>query len=241
MNIKKYNPDSFILGLPVPTEIGDCHFLSIVEFNEYSRYLSVLAQDKNRIMALLSDKDIQIENKEETLKVLSKMSLFELVNQLGTHIESYTILFGHLFRDEDAWNRVNEENFDELRALILAMSSIPEDETSSNPEIQRRLDKDREVKSRAGSNIETTDMITSINVATGISYSEIAKQTYFQVQSTFKRIAKFKAYDFTTLMATVAEKVELENWAEHIPLINEDEQAISRDKFNNDYGNMFNK
>ena len=241
MNIKKYKPNNFILGLPVPTDIGECHFLSVTEMDDYLVPLSVVSQDKNRIISLLSDKDVVIEHKEETLEVLRSLSLYEVVQQLSTHVESYKKLYSHLFRDTDAWNRVNEENFEELRKLVLLMSCIPEEETSSNPEIQKRLDKDKQIKAASGGNIEMTDMLTSIHVATGASYEDIAKQTYFQIQSTFKRISKFKDYELTSLMATVAEKVEIISWGEHSPLVDNEEQALSRDKFNNDYGKMFDK
>lgn len=239
INIEKSISDDeqfYILGYPVKTDIGLCHFVRVEEYPEVFECLTGLTFDKNKFIADLHKQKKETTQKErkealnEAIKATENMSFLEIVNDHPQLNVWYKTLFTKVFRDQEIWDKVTEENFSYLRQLIAKMNNITLPTTNPNPEIQAALE--RSEKAKSGEGVNFTSIVTSLVVGSSVTYEEIEGMTLFQVNMTFKRISGFKDYETTTLFATVAEKVDVRNWAENIELTQGDKHAMTKEEFN---------
>lgn len=228
----------YISGDAIRTDIGDCYFIKVNEYWKYLELLGVLTLDKNRIIAGIYNQDKKGEY-TDYIELAKELSLYEIVASIEQYVEIYQELFSRLFRDKSVWGRVNKDNFDYFRELVMKMNGIPEEETSPNPEIQQWIDREKRFKQEGG-NINFTDIVSSVVVGTGASYQQVNDYTLFQLYMTFKRITQFKAYDTSTLFSTVAsDSVDIESWAKNIPVVDREKLGISKDEFDKTFANMF--
>lgn len=229
--------DFYILGLPIDMEIGVCKFITVEDYPDYSEILGVLTLDKNRIISNLVEQNTEGAY-TEYLEIAKESSLFEIIDSIQQYREIYIELFSKLFDDEEIWEKVNKDNFDEIRKSIMKMNNIQEVESSPNPEIQKWIEKSQN-KGDKGEGVDLASIVTSVHVATGTSYREIVKQTMFQLYMTFKRISKFKEFDSSILFATVAEKVDIKDWSSTIPIDDQASAGMSKSDFDDTVGKIF--
>lgn len=220
--------DFYILGLPIKTQIGNCHFIKVKHYPKFYGDLQVVKLPKQYFVNEISkDK----ENKE-LLEEVNGLSLREIVFGFSDIKDVYTKLFSYFFKDEDALMKIQDDDeFMYYRSLILKLSCEKEETINPNPEIQRAIERSRRVKSQEGEGLAFADIVTSVSAIKGVSYEEINEMTLYQLYMDFHRIGQKFNYETSALFATVAEKVEIEGWSKHIDLFEDEKTGLTRDEF----------
>lgn len=237
----------YIIGLPIKTDIGLVRFITVKEYPVLSMKLGVLQTDKNRIICEFAKMLEQQKDEQERLKLemfikeVEKSSFYEIVTGFEDLDTGYRELFAELFDDAHAWDKVDAKTFDYYRDLLIKMNGITVPETNPNPEIQKWIDKSNRVKQQNNDDgLDFTSMISSLFVV-GHSFKDINNLTMYQFYMAFQRLAKFKEYDSTTLFATVAPDVKVENWFKTIKLGEKESSFMSKEIFSKDIGSAFKK
>ncbi len=235
MDIKEF----YILGLPINTPIGECHFLKVKEYPDYFMNLQVVALTKNHIISKYTElnKDGSLS---EFIEELHKVNLFEIVLGIPEIKEAYDRMFDKVFGQDEIITQIeNENDFSYFRNLVMTMNCLKEETVNPNPEIQRALERSKRVKSQEADKIDFADMVTSIVGYNGLTYDDLNNFTIYQLYMTYYRIAQFKNYDTSTLFATVAsDKINIESWSKHINLFEEEKHTISHEKFKQTTGSV---
>lgn len=171
---------------------------------------------------------------KEIIDKIKEMELVEIVLSFEDVKESYEKVINHFFKEEmsEVFSRFSSvEQFYSIRRLILDLAFFKEEDVNPNPEIQRAIDRSRRIKEMERGKLEFSDIISSVSVYTGKSYEDIKNMTVYQLYLDYYRIAKFFAYGASTLFATVAPDVKIEDWGEHIDLFKEEKEGLSRQEF----------
>lgn len=179
----------FGTGQPVKTPIGDCHFIKIKEYVDFSSDLQLMADSKDKIAEsmrqVLKDK-LDTQDIEE---MVSGRNLFQLILMHPLYFEAYQSIFIKIFNDKEIMSQISNENFMELRSLVLKMHLINEDKKSPNSEIEELNQISKELKS-SDNGADLSDMISVVVVMTGIDYSAINEWSLYQLYLTYHRILK---------------------------------------------------
>lgn len=230
--------DYYILGLPIRTNLGDCHFLKVKDYPNFSQDLQVVGMTKDHFINLIYQ-----SNNKEIVDEIKDFSLMQIV--LGVMKEEllpiYERVFEHFLNRKDAfWSLIkedeygeayfDEEEFEKIRQLILKLSCIKEEKINPNPEIQEAIDRSKRVKAQQGGEINFSTIVTSVSALGGKDYSEINEMTLYQLYMNFYRLMQKFSYDTTTLFATVGE-VEIEDWNKKIDMFEEEKHGITRSEF----------
>ena len=222
------NEEFYILGLPVKTDIGYCHFLKVKDYPKLNRDLQIVSLTKLHFLHQFRENN----DDKELLEELEKLSLAQIVFSLDEIKEAYIRVFTHFFQDEEAIYKIqSEEEFEYYRALILKLSCIKEEKINPNPEIQRAIERSKRVKAQESEKMEFADIVTSVSAIKGVGYDEIQEMSLYQLYMDFYRIAQVKSYEASILFATVAEKVEIESFNKHIDMFEEEKHSLTRNEF----------
>lgn len=228
----------YILGLPIETDLGYCHFLKVKEYPNYFMDLQILGLTKNHIISKYNEMN-KDRSLDEFIEELHKASLFEIAVGIPEIKQSYISLLSKVLKNDYAADGLNEENFYYIRSLIMTMNCLKEEKVNPNPEIQKALERSKRVKAREGEKLEFADIVTSVVGHKGLTYDDIHNYSIYQLYMTYYRIAQFKNYDTTTLFATVAaDKVQIDSWSKHINLFEEEKHVISHDEFKKTTGSV---
>jgi hypothetical protein len=154
-------------------------------------------------------------------------------------------VFLKVFDNEEALYKINNQNFDYYRKLIMDMNCVKEEVINPNPEIQRFIEKSKRVKQQESEPLTFADIVSSVVGYNGLSYRDINEMTVYQLYMTFHRIAQIKGYDTAVLFKTVQEKfkdnIKVENWCKHINLLEEEKHAIEYNTFKQTTGSIVNE
>ena len=235
----------YITGKPIKTDFGDVRFLSYDEYLENIQYLNVMSFNTLHIYyqyrKMFADEAID-EELEKSLEVLKHERLIDIVLSREDIRDAYEKIF-ELVLDKDIIPQIFEDEnlFKLYRELVLDMQIIAESEVNPNPEIQEYIDASKEIKQQESEKQSFGDILSSIVVGAGLTYKEVLEMTVFQVYSTFHRISRMKAYDTSTLFATVPsdKKTEIESWAKHVNLFENEKAGMKMTEFNKKYGKLF--
>lgn len=227
--------DFYILGIPVETDLGECHFLKVSDYPDYFMDLQTISLTKNHLISKYKEfnkkeKDLLLE---QAIEEMEKADLFTLALSIPELQEAYLTLFTKVFDSEDVFFEITKESegFYYYRNLVMEMNCMKEEKINPNPEIQKAIERSRRVKGAEGDSLQFADIVTSCVGYNGLSYKDINEFTVYQLYATFYRIAQIKNYDTSTLFATVAEKVQIDSWSKHIDLFAEDYHTISKEDF----------
>ena len=225
LNLRQF----YILGLPIETPIGMCHFVQVKDFPDLCNYLNILSTSRLKIIYGYQKLNI----KPETLGFVKTLPLFEMVRHAPDIKKAYTNLFTFIFKDENAFIRIQDaETFDYIRQLIMDMNCVKEEKINPNPEIQAWVDKSKRLKAQEDGGMEFDDIVSSVATYNGLGYTSVNEMTIYQLYATFHRIASFKNYDTNTLFATVStEKTDIESWCKHIDMFIEEKNGLSREEY----------
>lgn len=219
----------YVLGLPIKTKIGNCHFLKVKNYPKLYADLQIVSLTKLHFVHGISKEN---EGREDLLNEFKQLSLMQIVRSYSDVRKVYIRVFAHFFKDENAFFNIRSESeFDYYRSLILKLSCIKEEKINPNPEIQEAIERSRRVKAQDGEKMAFADIVTSVSAIKGVGYDEINEMTLFQLYMDFYRIAQDKNYHTSALFATVAEKVEIEGWNKHIDMFEEEHHGLTRKEF----------
>lgn len=229
----------YVLGIPIKTDLGDCHFLKVKDYPNFFMDLQILSLSKWHVLSEYRkvNKDPEFE---KILDEMEKLDLFYLVTSVPELLNSYTKIFEKVYREKDAFYSIESaESFDFHRELIMRMNVVKEEKVNPNPEIQKAIERSQRLKNQNAEKLTFADIVTSIVGYNGLSYSDINEFTIYQLYMTYYRIAQLKNYDTTTLFATVStEKVEIEDWSKNIDLFEEEEHFVSKKEFDRTVGSV---
>lgn len=231
----------YILGLPIDTEIGQCEFIKVKEYPDYFADLQIMSLNKLHIIYKYHEINKNHEF-DDVIKELEKLTLFEIVTGILEIQMAYYRVFLKVFGNEEVLYKINNQNFDYYRKLIMDMNCVKEEVINPNPEIQRFIEKSKRVKQQESEPLTFADIVSSVVGYNGLSYRDINEMTVYQLYMTFHRIAQIKGYDTSTLFATVStEKIKIESWCKHINLFEEEKHAIEYNKFKQTTGSIINE
>lgn len=223
--------DFYILGLPIETSIGECSFLKVREYPKFFQHLNALAVTKEAIVYKYYCEDNNKNNKE-TIDILQKLSLYEMITSSEEVLGMYIEIFEHVFKKENVFQYINQDNFEQYRKMILKMNVIKEDIVNPNPIIQQWIEKSRNYAANSEAEITFSDIVSSVAVGSAYSYEQVNDMTLYQLYTSFHRVGKFKSFDTTTLFATVAEKVNIEHWCGHVDLCVKEKHGLTQQEYN---------
>lgn len=230
----------YILGLPIDTEIGQCEFIKVKEYPDYFADLQIMSLNKLHIIYKYHEINKNHEF-DDVIKELEKLTLFEIVTNIPELQMAYYRVFLKVFSNEEVLYKINNQNFDYYRKLIMDMNCVKEEVINPNPEIQRFIEKSKRVKQQESEPLTFADIVSSVVGYNGLSYRDINEMTVYQLYMTFHRIAQIKGYDTSTLFATVStEKIKIESWCKHINLFEEEKYAIEYNTFKQTTGSIVN-
>lgn len=158
---------------------------------------------------------------------VSGRSLFQLILMHPLYLEAYQSIFIKIFNDKEIMLKVSNENFMELRSLVLKMHLINEDKKSPNSEIEELNQISKELKS-SDNGADLSDMISVVVVMTGIDYSAINEWSLYRLYLTYHRILKKENHDASVIFATVSSEVKVNGWDDHINLYAEEKHHLSQ-------------
>lgn len=230
--------DFFILGLPIETDIGNCHFLKVKDYPRLKQHLDVISLTRQHYI-----NNITTSNKDnpELIDKISELSLIQFVGNFPEVEASYSLIFSEFFRDDSAFLKIQtEEQFEYYRGLILKLSCIKEEVINPNPEIQKSIERSKRLKS-SGSSMSFADIVSSVSAVKGVGYNEILEQTLYQMYMDFYRISHIFNFETSRLFATVAEKVEIEDWNKGINMFEDEKAGLTRSEFSKVAGVVSNK
>lgn len=225
----EYSKDFFILGTPVSTEIGECHFIKLKDYPQYVNDLSQIAQSKEEIIY-----NFQNQNKfgqlDNLINDLNASSLLDIVNVMEQLKNAYLRVFKKVFNNSDVFASINEDNFYRVRKLIMDMHCIREAKVSKNPELERFNQKSRALKSE--NKTDFSDLVTCVVQFTGYSAADVLDLTLPQLHSHFFRGAAFLNNHAAVIFSTVSPDAakNIGSWSQHIDLFEEEKHYITDDE-----------
>lgn len=251
-----------LLGLPIETKFGEVKPLSLFEYMKNGSELAAMTFNKARVLheiRLNQEKDKQ-KSPELTQMLRDLHEQYSLKEIIVTYMEPYfhayvSMVAKCLFFNEDAevaikkaydfMVEISNDDFDELRQIILLLNNQPEQDASLDPTIQEFKEKAIRFHSTKDKDDSPSmgTIITSIVAQTGLSFEEILKWNITQVMQMFSRIQMFKAYDATILFATVTDKVTIENWSKNTEIAVDglDKYSMSLEEFSGKVGDGITK
>ncbi|WP_342468338.1 hypothetical protein NSS78_08535 [Bacillus sp. FSL W8-0920] len=217
----------FGTGQPVRTPIGDCHFIKIKEYVDFSSDLQLMADNQDKIVESMRQALKDKLDAEDIEEMVSGRNLFQLILMHPLYLEAYQSIFIKVFDDKEIMSKISNENFLELRSLVLKMHLINEDKKSPNSEIEELNQISKELKS-SDNGADLSDMISVVVVMTGVDYSTINEWSLYQLYLTYHRILKKENHDASVIFATVSSEVKVNGWDDHIDLYAEEKHHLSQ-------------
>lgn len=243
----------YLLEIPTKTIFGDIGYLRVTDYIDLTNEIYYLISTPLHIyydgLKKLDSLDVELPEHEiaeymTKLNVLKDMSIYELVNGDESVRNAYVKLFSKLITfnenltPEDIIN--NENAFLQVRKIIMDMNYLKEDDVSPNPEIQEYFNNRKLQKAKESGGISFSDMVTSVAVSQGKSYSEIAQMTLFQFYNTYYRVAQFKRHIESVILAGAFHDTKIiSSWSENINLFKDSELGIAYEEFNKKYKGVF--
>ena len=124
-----------------------------------------------------------------------------------------------------------DEEFQEYINLIREMNGIPYEETSPNPEVERRNQLARKLASMKNENIDFESMFTSVCIGLKKLPSEVNGISLYSFYKLFGRIGQFKNYDTSVIFATVSTEAKIEPWYKS-DVVSKKENYITEEQLN---------
>lgn len=228
-----YNKDFFWTGQPIQTDIGSAHFLKVKDYPHYYNSMQIFSMSKNELYYTFykSNKNHEFD---EILKIIKKNELYEIVISIPFVLKAYFDIFTKVFSDENVLEKINKNNFLEYRKLIMDMNCMKEKYVSSNPTIQKFLEKSERFKKQEHGEMTFSDIASTIVAFSGMSYEVLNEMTIFQFFLTFYRICQIKNYDTSTIFATVAgDTIKIDSFFKHINMFeDQNNYGLTKQEFN---------
>ncbi|APA02230.1 MULTISPECIES: hypothetical protein [Bacillus] len=229
----EYSKDFFILGTPISTDIGECHFIRLKDYPQFVNDLSQMVKSKSEIIA-----EFQENNKfgqlDSLINDFNASTLLDIVNVMDQLRASYQRVFAKVFNNPDAFQAVDEKNFYDIRKLILDMHCLKEKKVSKNSELEKFNKKSRALK-QSENNYDFSDIVSCVVQFTGYSSAEVLELTLPQLHSHFFRGAAFLNSSAAIVLSTVSPEAakNIGSWSQHIDLFEEEKNYITKKEARN--------
>lgn len=231
------NTELFFLGNKVKhtTSVGEIRFLTIEEFLNVQGEIQLLVMNGLHMYYAFT-KNIKEKSKRKAFWFLRDTDLFDIVTLTGEKGEfifeeffmSYVKIYELLF-DSDTVLKImtDKKTFHEIRDAFMKMQVLKEERVTKYAMTQKAFERRKKmIAEQMGDKApRMADIASAIVVGTGVSYEEIANYTVYQLYLTYYRVSRFKEYDTTVLYSTVAPKVDVIAWAEHVDMYKEDTEG----------------
>lgn len=165
-------------------------------------------------------KNLYLLNEDKT-KDISELELIDFFKQINIYVDG---------------KKIDRDNYDYIRKMIIKCNGIRLPKQSKNKELQKWFDKSYDHKK---DDTDMEDILTTVMAYTGYTPEQIRKTTIYQVNAFIARINKLKEFDTQIqCMCAGAEKIKLEPFTKHINLFEEDKISTSLDKFKQQMGGL---
>lgn len=230
-------PDLFFLGNKVEhtISVGEIRFLTLEEYLNIQGEIQLLLMNGLHMYYAFT-KDMKTKQERKTLWFLRDAELFDIVtltDEQGrfvfeqffmAYIKIYELLF-----DRETVLRImtNKELFDETREAFMLMQVLKEERVTKYAMTQKAFDRRKKMLAQQMGDRapRMADIASAVVVHSGISYEQVSGYTVYQLYLTYYRISQIKDHDTTVLYSTVAPKVDMVSWAEHIDMFKEDTEG----------------
>lgn len=239
----------FMLGKPLPVDgVGQIRFMT---YEEQLLHLSELSVMKMNVLHIyyetrktISESDIESLKEIESIKESDILTLATSNRVFSdAYLKVFSLVLDNYSEEErmDILERVfdNNELFSKLRAKVLEMQILHEDEVSPNFEIQQGIEMGRKSKGNGGEKTSPMDIVSAIVAGTSNSFEQVCKMTVFQVYSIYYRYGAIKRYDTDVLFATVSNEIDISSWSKNIDLFDSGNgNSINKADFDKKFSKM---
>lgn len=134
----------------------------------------------------------------------------------------------------DDEHSITRDNYDVVRQTLMKQNLIFEQKKFKNKIVAEWAEKVIKARAKNGIKMTIEDMISTVSIYKGASYDDLAEQTLYQLNADFQRLNKFKSYDTSISLASVAGVDKLEHFASELNLFKNpyDDLFVSKDKLN---------
>jgi hypothetical protein len=236
------SPESLFLGLPIEIE-GLCKVYPLtfdeiaaedLGFGKYHFYVNLFTMAESDIMAMMSQKGIQLPEDFSTFDYLMLMSLtdsnffLDLKKAFKTFFKEEVMMLPEkklVVIGSPVEKRVlTKEAFTIMAEIISAQNCLPKREAPPKDEtpMQRKFRLKREerervkAKSKKGDQIDLADMLSSLCVSgIGITPFNMGKLTVYQAKEMLERIQAKEMYDLENRMLIAgadSKKIKPKHW-----------------------------
>lgn len=174
-----------------------------------------------------------LEISEENPNIMNYLiKLLDLVSDdLSFLISPDNIPYLYSFKYE---MEINENEFEDLRKLILSQNLVKFDTELIDPELERTLREAKEFMNRKNKPPTLEEMIISYHVGSGVDYTTIKIYSIYQFHKSLEKLGLLKdweIYTYPALKGGGADKIT--HWLSHVPERGEfDDVTMSMAEFN---------
>ena len=244
-----FDEELLIFGDSIETEYGTFRFYGYHEYLKRMEYLTMMSFSMLKFYYTFRSQMKEAKASREeliTLKEIRYEELFDFIRGQREVLFSYLTVFGELidhptvdYGDPEIFMNLESDDFYRMRQLILRMHLLKEERLSPSIAVQDQLDKGKKFRSAGQESPNTDAIISSIVVATGMTYEQIRNMTAYQVLVTYSRIHSFKDNELTTLFATVSPDMEISRWDKNHEILKDDLGVMEGTQFNKQIGSIF--
>jgi len=213
----------FVSGLPLKTKWGLLKPIKLKDYVVERQKVSILSSDSWQIKKIIK-KEIKCQERFQHIEMqLDEMSYLSCIQSnvygLRKLYDDLLKLFIYDYEENKTIYKItNQDEFDDLRKLILEYNAIPYKKKSQNSEIEKfNLMKEWMDRKKNGT-IDFDSIYTSVAKEFGLKPHDINDLTLLQFFRYFKRIEIFKNYETSTLFKTVDSKdqIKIINWYQSV-------------------------
>lgn len=220
----------YFLGRAVDTEIGKLNFIRLKDYPEYAIHLNAIKMSKKEILRHYKKHNINGEL-DQLIFDLNRSSLFNIVNNiLPDFSDSYHAILTKIVENQESLTKINAENFNKIRLIIMDMHCLSEEEISENEEIQEFNDISKMLKSDSQS--ELKDIVSCVAAFNGYDYEYIGNMTIYQLYLSYYRMAEIMNYNTSILFATVSPTTKLGDWSKYVDIYKTEDHHLSNEESN---------
>lgn len=248
------NSTKYVLGRPIETSAGQIKHIRVEEYDDYTHYLQMMAQDKSYIVYSY----LKMEKSPELLELVEQivdMEFYEVVLGLPHYRAAYEVVYEKSFVKKEDIDNISYDNFEEIRKVILQLNCVKIQKAAINMDkdhrsylstkVQEAFDRSARVKAQDAKSMgqeppELQDIISVVVVGANKSYEEIADWSMYQLYMAYSRYSQIQAYKSSVLFATVSTDPKIESWSNPINLFEDTKHYIEEDKFNSKYKDLKN-
>lgn len=195
--------------------VGKIYPIRLLDEDEFSRHSGILTISKKSLQMedthykLLDTLILGIEDREKSNIIINDfLKIFRLVLRRKIHFVHREKSYEFISDDDEDECSINSENYDLVRQIIMKQNLIFEPKVFKDKRAQEWANKVLAVRAK-NNKITIEDMITTVSIYSGIDINILKEYSKYQLQASFYRVNKIKAYD-TSIQFTCAGGKDIE-------------------------------